>query len=243
MIWWLLIALLAVSQHPAPPWCISGRYFRGWGRQPRVTAGGRSSGRAECCEQLLNHLVTPWQRYFGDNFWAFKVAGLFLQHPPGCKGSEHGLGAPCPWEEPGGTPGRDLGHCWASKLFCASPCSVTHRSSSSLLQGSPSLPWGWGSLGMPLGSCAPSLCHGAAQPPSQAPGKGLSGVTAIDISSAGSPSGSDGILEHGNGSCLVEKANLPQLYRISAGVLRLSPLPPALQPAKEQTRCFKAAAV
>lgn len=54
-------------------------------------------------------------------------------------------------------------------------------------------------------------------------GEGSSGVTSIDISSAGSPSGSDGILEHGNGSCLVEKANLPQLYRISAGVLQLSP--------------------
>lgn len=62
-------------------------------------------------------------------------------------------------------------------------------------------------------------CRGAAPKPCQAPGKGSSGVTAIDISSAGSPSGSDGILEHGNGSCLVEKANLPQLYRISAGVL------------------------
>lgn len=111
----------------------------------------------------------------------------------------------------------------------------------------PASSWGWGPLGMPLGSCTPSLRHGpcrrAALPPSQAPGKGLSGVTAIDISSAGFPSGSDGILEHGNGSCLVEKANLPQLYRISAGVLRLSPLPPALQPAKEQTCCFKAAAV
>jgi len=94
-----------------------------------------------------------------------------------------------------------------------------------------------------LGSCTPSSRHGAAVPPCQAPGKGFSGVTAIDISSAGSPSGSDGILEHGNGSRLVEKANLPQLYRISAGVLRLSPLPPALQPAKEQTCFFKAAAV
>lgn len=62
-------------------------------------------------------------------------------------------------------------------------------------------------------------CRGAAPKPCQAPGKGSSGVSAIDISSAGSPSGSDGILEHGNGSCLVEKANLPQLYRISAGVL------------------------
>lgn len=62
-------------------------------------------------------------------------------------------------------------------------------------------------------------CRGAALQPCQAPGKGWSRVTAIDISSAGSPSGSDGILEHGNGSCLVEKANLPQLYRISAGVL------------------------
>lgn len=159
-------------------------------------------------------------------------------------------GSPSPgqsWEERGGTPGRDLGHCWASKLFCASPRSIAHHLSSSLLQGSPLPPWGWGSLGMPLGSCIPSLhrgpCRGAALPPCQAPGKGLSGVIAIDISSAGSPSGSDGILEHGNGSCLVEKANLPQLYRISAGVLRLSRLPPALQPAKEQTHFFKAAAV
>lgn len=41
----------------------------------------------------------------------------------------------------------------------------------------------------------------------------------------------------------MEKANLPQLYRISAGVLQLSPLPPALQPAKEHTHFFKAAAV
>lgn len=169
---------------------------------------------------------------------------MFLQYPPHRKGSEHGLGAP---DLQLGRARRDLGHCWPSKLFCASPCSVAHGSSSSLLQGSPLLPWGWGSLGMPLGSCTPSLhcrpCCGAAPPPSQALGKGSSGVTAIDISSAGSPSGSDGILEHGNGSCLVEKANLPQLYRISAGVLQLSLLPPALQPAKEQTRFFKAAAV
>lgn len=69
------------------------------------------------------------------------------------------------------------------------------------------------------GPCHAVPCRGAAPQPCQAPGKGSSGVTAIDISSAGSPSGSDGILEHGNGSCLVEKANLPQLYRISAGVL------------------------
>ena len=66
-------------------------------------------------------------------FGAFKVSGFFLQHPPGCKGSERGLGAPCPGGEPRGTPGRDLGHCWASKLFCAFPRSVAHHLSSSLL--------------------------------------------------------------------------------------------------------------
>lgn len=133
------------------------------------------------------------------------------------------------WEEPRGTLGRDLGHCWALKLFCASPpASHTTPAQPALRQPLATLR----SLGMPLGNCTPSLhhrfCHGAALPPSQAPVKGLSRVTAIDISSAGSPSGSDGILEHGNGPCLVEKANLPQLYRISAGVLWLSPLPPAL---------------
>lgn len=53
------------------PWCISGRYFRGWGCQPHIAAGGKRSGRAAWCEQFLNHLVTPRQRHFGNNFGGF----------------------------------------------------------------------------------------------------------------------------------------------------------------------------
>lgn len=48
------------------------------------------------CEQLLNPSNSLAEALWGIMFWAFKVAGLFLQHPACCKGSKHRLGALCP---------------------------------------------------------------------------------------------------------------------------------------------------
>lgn len=85
-------------------------------------------------------------------FWAFMVVGLFLQHTPRGKGSEHGLGSPGPqgrsvagegpWERTWVTAGLQ-------SSFCTLTHSAAHLSSCSLLQGSPSPSRGWESLGMP----------------------------------------------------------------------------------------------
>lgn len=76
---------LVVSQFPqcpSTPLCLR-EIFQGLG-----LPGEKSSGRTALCEHLLNHLELPSRNILGGLFWPFKVPGLFLKHPPGCKGSE-----------------------------------------------------------------------------------------------------------------------------------------------------------
>lgn len=76
------------------PRCVSGRYFRGWGCQPHMAEGGKSSRRAAWGEQLLNRLVTPWQWGFEYNILGFQGISATLTY--GCKGSKCVLGTPHP---------------------------------------------------------------------------------------------------------------------------------------------------